>query len=416
MTNAGLYGDRQMAVAGNGSQAGSGAVLIPAEFGPACSYPCVRSLGRRGIDVVVASEHRYPVAAVSRFCDETVDLPDPRADVDDYASALLDVAARPEVRSAIPTREEDAYVFSRHRAEFEDHVDLLVPDFETLRTVHDRVRLVAAAESAGVPVPETRSMDEVGSWDEPLVVKSRFNLLADAYVDAYPAGALDTVKGVHHLAPGETPDEAAILAEMDHVPIVQEYVPSSDEYVFAALYAHGEPLATFQHRQVRGDSYVGGGGVYRKSVFDPELERVGRTLLSHLDWHGLACIEYMKHAETGEFVLTEVNPRTWQSLPAAVKAGADFPHYYWLAATGRADHIDPEYELDCGSHCLYGELGHLGSLFRDDSPHVECPGFAPTLLEVLSSFYEDPRLDYTHIDDPAPVVHGLRRVVGNKLK
>jgi predicted ATP-grasp superfamily ATP-dependent carboligase len=122
---------------------------------------------------------------------------------------------------------------------------------------------------------------------------------------------------------------------MRHDPIVQAFVPKDGEYIVGALCEHGDVVASFQHRQIRGNAYTGGGGVYRRSMYDPALERVARDLLAELEFHGLACIEYMRHADTGEYVLTEVNPRVWQSLPSTVHAGADFPWYYWLAATGR---------------------------------------------------------------------------------
>lgn len=399
-----------------GAPDGTGSVLLPTEVGPACSYPCVRSLGSRGINTVVASEHAYPPVFASRFCDERLELPPPREDLVAYKDTLLKIAAREDVRTAIPLREEDAYVFSRYEDEFADHLDLVVPPLDALERVADRVLLAEAAEAAGVPAPETRTLDEVDDWSGECIVKSRYNLLTDAYVDSFPPGEADTAKDVRHLRPGETPDVGALREEMRHVPIVQEFVPKADEYMFAALYDRGEPLATFQHRQIRGDSYVGGGGVYRRSVYIPELEAVARDLLAELDWHGLACIEYMEHAETGEFVLTEINPRMWQSLPSTVHAGADFPYYYWLRATGRADEIDASYELDSGSHSPHGELGYLVSVLRDESPYVERPGLVETAREMLSSLYRHPHFDYTHPDDPGVFVRGVRRMLHSKFK
>ncbi|WP_157972723.1 carboxylate--amine ligase [Haloprofundus halophilus] len=390
-------------------------VLIPTGLGPSRTYPTIRSLGRRGINTVVASEHDNPPVFASRYCGERLSVPAPDVDLVGYKNALLGLASRPDVRTVIPAREEDAYVFSRYRDEFDEVVDLVAPSFEVLRRSQDRLQLAAAAEKAGVPVPETRLLSEVDDWEPELIIKSRYNLLADGYVDGYAPGQSSKVKSVKHLSPGEHPDVDAILDEMKHDPIVQEYVASSDEYMFAGLYDHGEPLATFQHRQIRGDSYVGGGGVYRKSVYIEELEQVANDLLSELDWHGLACVEYMCDAETGEFKLTEINPRMWQSLPATVHAGADFPYYYWQAATDQIDRIDPRYEIDSGSHSLRGELGYVLSLFRDESPHVERPSLGATARELLSSFCEDPYLDYTHVDDLGLFVSGANRMLRNRL-
>lgn len=388
--------------------------LIPTGH-DASSYTCLRSLARRGIGAVVASDKEGVPAAASRYCAGTASLPDPRDGLLAYRDALLELAERDRVRTVIPVRPEDAYVLSRYADEFAAHVSLVVPTIDQLETVADRYRLATAAEDAGVPVPETRRLADVDEWDEDLLIKSRYNVLVDTYLDDLGPDDIDVVKDVVHVEPGEPPDVAAVRRSMRHDPIVQEFVHSDGEYMFTGLYDHGEPLATFQHRQIRGNSYTGGGGVYRRSIHDEELERVGRTLLDHLDWHGLACIEYMRDADTGEYVLTEINPRMWQSLPSTVRAGADYPCYYWLAATGRGDEIDHDYDLGVGTHMLHGELGYLRSVLAEDSPHVARPSVPGTVWAIASSIAREPRFDYLALDDPGPFLAGVRNALPDGL-
>jgi predicted ATP-grasp superfamily ATP-dependent carboligase len=384
--------------------------------GPGRDYPTVRSLNEHGIKTIYArTDTKSPVPA-SRFCDETAPLPSPTENLPAFRDALLELAARPAVATIVPTREDSVYVLSKHHDRFAPHVSLVVPPFETLRRAHDRVRLAEAATEAGVPVPETTPLGAVEDWNRPSILKSRYNILTPDYVADFPPTEVAMVKSVRHLDPGERPDVTEIRREMRHDPIVQEYVPTDGEFMFAGLYDHGTPLATFQHRQVRGDSYLGGGGVYRTSVYIDELQTVADRLLSELNWHGIACIEYMRHAETGEFVLTEINPRTWQSLSTAVRAGADFPHDYWLAAMGEPERIDPTYKLGVGTHSLYGEFEYVHSLFHDRSPHTERPPIAPQLWAVLTSLYDEPAFDYTRLDDPGPLVDSVGFVLCNLLR
>lgn len=387
------------------------AVVVPASEYPH-GYASVRSLARAGVHTVVAvavADEDLPVTA-SRFCDEAVLVP-PSHDILAYRDALLGLAARPDVRTIVPHRPQGPYVLSKYHDDFDRHVDLVVPPLDVLKDVHDRKRLMDVAEAAGVPVPETRLLDEVDEWDADCVVKARYNLLVDEYVDSFDAGDSTLAKTVTPVPAGDTPDVAALREEMQHVPIVQEYVDGAGEYVFGALYDHGEPLATFQHRQIRGDSYVGGGGVYRETVDIPELEAAGRTILDELDWHGLACIEYVEDRETGEFKLVEINPRMWQSLACATRAGADFPYWYWLQATGRPEQIDPGYETGVGTHYLHGELAHLVSIVREESPFVARPSLPARAWEIARSYYERPDSDFLHLDDPRT---GLREV-GSEL-
>lgn len=324
-----------------------------------------------------------------------------------YVRALLSLVEADDSPIVIPVREEDVYVLSKYKDTFEDHCSAIVPSFDVLRTVYDRLRLIEIAESAGVPVPETRLLTDVDDWDRELIVKSRWNLLSNEFVDSCPPDELSRVKKLIHLEPGKQPDSDGICEELRHVPIAQEFIPREDEYMFAALCDHGVPLATFQHRQIRGNSYRGGGGVYRESVYDPELESVALRLLDHLNWNGLACIEYVKDANTDEFVLMEINPRMWQSLSATVRMGADFPYYYWLHATDRSEKIDPQYVIGVGCHYLRGEIEYLMSVLREDSPLIEPPPVPCALWEFASSVVEQPNFDYLCRDDPLPLVDEL---------
>lgn len=394
------------------------AVVIPAVTA-ASSISCVRSLGRRGIHTIAASEDERSPVFSSKYCDEPVVVPSPADDVVGYKDALLSLARRTDVRAITPVREEDVYVLSRYRPEFESHVAPLWPRFETLRAVHDRVRLMEVAAEAGVSAPGTWLLGDVDDWDDELVVKGRYAILVEEYLD-YPDGSAPSDSSssggcrdpgpTTYLSPGEAPDVPAIVSGMGHEPIVQEYVPG-DEYAFWALYDRGEPVATCQRRRIRGYKYAGNASIFRETVAEPDLEAAGRALLDRLDWHGLAAAQFIRDDRTGEFRLMEVNPRFWLSVPAAVLAGADFPYFYWLLATGQGDRIDPDYEVGVATHLLSGEASYLHSVLRDDFSYVERPRFVDAASAVLSSLVAEPHFDYLCRDDPWPFVRVLLNAV-----
>jgi len=389
-------------------------VCIPSGIDPR-SYSCIRSLSPRGIHTIHASNETYAMTGASRFCDERIQIPSPNTDLLAYRDSLIEIAARPDVQTIIPVRPHDAYLFATYYDMFNEHISLTVPSSDLYSIITDRIQLAEAAKKAGVTVPKTRLLTNVDDWTPELIVKSRHNLLTKSSIGDYEPNQAKIVDTVKHLEPGEKPDIDQVIQEMEHVPIVQEYIRSSDEYVFGALYDHGDPLATFQHRQIRGDSYTGGGGVYREAVSIPELETAGRELLESIDYNGLACIEFMKDTDTGEFVLTEINPRMWQSLPCAIHATVDFPYYYWLLTQGAAHEIDHEYDVGVGSHKLYGEIGYLISIMQENSPLVDRPSIAAELRAVLQSCYETPHFDMLRVDDPVPFVSGLAYILKEKL-
>ncbi|ELZ09330.1 ATP-grasp protein-like protein [Halovivax asiaticus JCM 14624] len=388
----------------------SASVVVPAIDAPS-SVACLRSLGRRGVRTVVVSETPTAPAVHSAYCDEVVPVPAPQDDLLGYRDALLDLARRDAVHAIVPVREADVYVLSRYREQFAAEIEPLWPAPDTLRRVQDRCTLFEAAETAGIDAPETHLVGEVDDPGREWIVKPRYSILADAYVDCDPADCT-APPTTTYLPPGTEPDVAALTAEMGHEPICQEYVHTPHEYGFFALYDEGEPVATFQHRQRRGYSYAGGPSAFRESVDISALETAGLALLDELDWHGLAMVEFLRDEETGEFKLMEINPRFWSSLPFTVQAGVDFPYYYWQLCNGGGE-IAPAYDVGVAGHLLRGELLYLHSILADDVDLVDRPSFPAAVGSVARSLVSHPRFDYLQKDDIRPFVQDLRNAVGS---
>lgn len=387
--------------------------VVPAAYSPH-AVTFLRSLNRLGVDTIAAYERRTP-AFSSRYCDERYLTPSPATDVGGYKDALLTLARRDDVRALVPMREVDAYVLAKYRDDFASAVTPLWPTFETLRTAHDRVELVEAARDASVATPETRLLDDGDPWETGRVVKARYPLLAPEYVGPTMGEGTSEAKSIQYLAADADPDRDAIRAEMGHVPIVQEYVPG-DEYAFWALYEDGEPVATCQKHQVRAFSYVGGTSVCRETVRIPALERAGRALLDHLDWTGFASVQFVRDERTGEFTLLEINPRVWVSVACPVRAGVDFPAYYWHRSNGESVEAPTDYETGVATHRLGGEVLYLLSVVRGDvNPFVEAPSVSEAVREVATSIYRQPNFDYLALDDPGPFVRDLVNWVGRKV-
>lgn len=395
---------------------GTPAVVIPTGR-QMKSYGCMRSLHRSGIETIVASERGRIPHFSSRYCSERVRLPSPWTDLLGYRDGLLDLASRPEVRTIVPVRECDVYLFARYADAFDAHVSLVVPSMASLERGHDRVELAAAAEAAGVPYARTEPLSTAADWNDDAVVKSRYNVLTDAYCPRFDDGEVAEVNHIRFLPAEESPDTRALQEEFRHEPIVQEFIPEADKHLYCALWDDGEPLATYQHRQIRKVSWVGGGGVYRKSAFSGEVDEVATRLLEELEWSGFACIEYIKDAETGEWKFLELNPRVWLSLPEAVRAGVDFPAFYWRRASGDTGPFDDAYPIGTPCHVSYGELKHLLSTRSDESPFLEPPSIGRRAIEIAVSCLRDRRFDYLRADDPrfvAAAVRGLLRMETNK--
>lgn len=389
------------------SEVRNGSAILVTVTRSASGLACLRSLGSKGVQTIAASEQRNAPAFSSKYCNESIVIPSSRTELREYRGALLSIASRPDVRTVVPTREIDAYILAKNRDEFDSHVTALWPPFETLTAVQDRLTLMEAATEIGVPVPETQLLGDVDDWSGKQVVKPRYSILTSEYVDSMSPNECNRLQDVTFLPPDVEPDRDAILSKMGgHEPIVQEYVPSENEYGFAALYDRGTPVTTFQKRHIRCKSCAGGPSVYRESTQLRQLEEYGRRLLDHLDWRGLAEVQFLREKNSGEFKLLEINPFVWGSVPCAIRAGANFPYDYWLVATGDRDRVEMGYELGVATHFLYGELEYLKSVLRDDNPFGECPSVGEAILNIATSVITDPHFDHFQWTDPQPFVRG----------
>ncbi|MFW5973772.1 MAG: ATP-grasp domain-containing protein [Natrialbaceae archaeon] len=382
-----------------------GSIVVPSGS-PNSSVAFHRSLGKRGIHTIAVSEREDAPSFTSRYCGESVVVPDPASDLTGYREALLSLAERPGVRTVAPLREEDAFVLAKYRSAFERTSTVFAPSFDQLAVAHDGLRLRDLAAEAGVPVPETAAFDEVDDWDRELIVKPRYAVLSDEYLPRRSTDGLEGTGNPEFVEPGLKPDESRLREEMGHLPLVQEYV-RGPQYSFRALYDDGEPVVTSQKRLVRGYKYARGPSVFHRAVDRPGLAESGTALLDALDWHGPASVQFIRDSDSGEYKLLEVNPRFWASVPMDIAAGVDYPHYFWQLANGHESVDQPTYEAGTATHRLVGEGVHMLSVLFDEYPVVERPPAGRTVGQILHSLYAHPHFDLLDPRDPRPFVSDL---------
>lgn len=391
---------------------GRPAVVVPA-IGAPSSVTVLRSFGGTSVHSIAISEQETPPAFWSRYCDETVEVPTPDDDLAGYRDALLSLARREAVRAITPMREVDVYVLAKYRDEFAEHLTPVWPTFEQLTVVHDRESLLAAAERAAVPTPRSRPLDEVDDWDAERIVKARYALLTEDYVDDAPVNGCGHPPKTIYLEPGVGPDVDAIVDGMGHVPMAQEYLDGT-EYCFRALCRDGESLVTSQKRLVRGYKYPRGPSIYHEAVDLPRLEELGVALLAELEWNGLASVGFIRD-DQGTFRLLEINPRFWSSLPMDVHAAVDYPAHFWRLANETPIDAERTYEPGVASHLLRGEVAHLYSVAFEDYPFVERPSVRGTVWNIATSLVEHPRFDLLSLEDPGPFARDLLNAVRASL-
>ncbi|TKX72846.1 MULTISPECIES: ATP-grasp domain-containing protein [Halorubrum] len=370
----------------------------------ASSIAAARSLGKKGVPVHgVAFDKRHPLLH-SKYCTEAHLVTSPRDQYDQFVHDLRTVTQRDEVQTILPMNGYGIYTV-RNTEEIQDDVSLIIPSIESYEAAWDRYRTVMMAQSCNIPTPETDLLSDRSKAPDRAVIKSRYSIIESDNELSYP--------GVELIDGNNSVDQEAVIERMSHEPIIQEYVPSTGEYGFFAVYDQGSPVATFQHRRIRSTSYSGGASAHREAVRIPEIDRLGRRLLDKLDWHGPAMVEFRRDSRDGTFRLMEINPRFWGSLALGIAAGVDFPWLYYQLASGYSDDgvSDMGYNTHVQASYIRAELQHFGSVCFERGPSfVPRPGVVETVLSQLRSAPTSEH-DLLDADDPLPFVYDVYKSV-----
>jgi protein-tyrosine-phosphatase len=120
--------------------------------------------------------------------------------------------------------------------------------------------------------------------------------------------------------------QAALKHLLPHTPVVEQAYFAGRGVGVEALFEHGNLRWLFAHERLHEMPITGGASTYRRAYSPPPAVRdAAIKLLTHLQWHGVAMVEFKVAADGQDYRLIEINPRLWGSLPLAVAAGVNFP-------------------------------------------------------------------------------------------
>ncbi|HEV2766022.1 MAG TPA: ATP-grasp domain-containing protein [Pyrinomonadaceae bacterium] len=365
---------------------------------------CVRALGEAGRRVFVASHQRLALGTWSRYCRGSFRLKGQTAEAFD---ALRAWARARGVRVVLPLTERACVLLNAARGKWEaEGIKVGCGTDEMLASAFDKARTIRAAEACGVRVPATRfpaSLEECFEAAEelgfPVVVKPRRSNAWDGS-RFLPVLAPAYVRGREELAKA-----VEARRQRDEWPLLQGFVRGRGKGVFA-LCERGRALAWFAHERLRDTQPTGSSSSLRRSVaLDTRLREPAERLLSEMNWHGPAMVEF-KDDERGEPCLMEVNGRFWGSLQLGVDAGVNFPLMWLSVLEGGRVKPSEVYAEGVTVRWLWGDVKRFLRILAG-APRGY-PGAYPSvrqgLRELLGPQPEGTRLEVWRARDPWPAV------------
>ncbi len=319
----------------------------------------VQSLGARGciIHTVSWAAEQTPR---SRFVERQIRLNLAADGADRHLAALF---REEEYDLIVPVTEVALLVMLSSSIPAEMYRRSVLPARQSIQTALDKESVWNLAAKLGIPVPASRRISPADQPPEtfPSVLK--------------PTGSkrIEAGEVMHYsvtLARNAQQWGWALATKYRHIGVLEQQYISGHGVGVEMLFEHGVPRWTFVHERVHEYPLSGGGSSYRRSISPrPDLVGSSVTLLSALQWHGVAMVEF-RVAPDGKAYLMEINPRLWGSLALAIDCGVDFPYgllclaanqplppqpsyrvgYYtrdiprdveWFKANLKADHSDP---------------------------------------------------------------------------
>jgi predicted ATP-grasp superfamily ATP-dependent carboligase len=290
----------------------------------------VRALGMAGIPAIVASSDARSPALASRYCVGRCPLPPlepPQAALDTLLAAgerLADTLGRP-----VPMfyGNDDALgLITQHRDGLQSHFSLVLNDPDVASALFDKERFAPFARSRGLPVPRQLDWESLRGWTSPVLVKPKLKLdwdHAPVHVRLFGRAGKALV-----FDSGQALAEHPVARQLQHELIIQEYVPGDDRDLWSFHgYAdeHSELLAWFVGRKLRTYPARTGVSTYLELAHDDELAQIGRQVAARVPLKGVFKMDFKKNAQSGEWLLLEINARfnLWHYL--AARNGLNLP-------------------------------------------------------------------------------------------
>jgi len=297
----------------------SGRVLVLGD-GDLAALAIVRSLGRLGLKVHLATFEGSPVTRHSRFVAHRHNLGHPLDDEARFVGALRWLLVSNPFDLVVPTSDKALVPLMAHRDEIARLSRFAAPTDVGFRATNRKDETIALAVTCGLRVPRTIRVENAAEAAS-MVPPFAYPVVLKPIVSHIP-GRADRlrVRLVH--SPDELSQRLPEMAAASPV-LVQEFCPGTG--LGLSVLAHrGEVTAAFQHERVH-EPPEGGAGSYRRSApLSRDLLESVQRFCREVAWDGPAMFEFKQHG--GEVpVLMEVNGRFWGSLALAIHAGVDFP-------------------------------------------------------------------------------------------
>jgi predicted ATP-grasp superfamily ATP-dependent carboligase len=297
------------------------------------SLSAARSLGRAGLNVVVAATGADRAIRFSRYVSRMEHL----KDLDDrtICTRLMEIPIGNGKPFLFATGDEDVLAVAQHQERLRERYCFVVPSYETVRRIIDKASLYSLAKAHGIRHPKFRIVRDAKDIEPAVAHVETPCYVKPALVhewSRFRRGKLDRA---------DTPDALRhILHELVELKVVVmplEIIPGDDSQVYSVctyIDHAGNPVDWRNKHKLR-QYPPGAGNACCQEVCDvPEVTELGLNVLALTGHRGPATVEFRRDPRDGRFVLMEINARTILGQEMISHSGFDVPLLAYHEAKG----------------------------------------------------------------------------------
>lgn len=284
-----------------------------------------RSLGRLGVEVHAAPFDWHAPALASRYIKKVHYLPRVGSWTKSWLSSIQGLQETHHYDLVVPCCERSLLPLYAQRDSLSG-VRIAHPGDLAMAQFFDKIETRELAEKLDVPVAKGEAIGGHSDADQliaqyglPMMLKAR---------RSYSAHNLEVRGDVIAVKDRETLVEALAAIEDDNSYFVEQIFPAAGaaEGLGVSVAARkGQIIAAFQHRRLTEKPGGGSSSVRISEPLDPGMLDAVTRLTDAVALNGVAMYEFRRSADSGEWVLLEVNARPWGSMPLPLALGVDFP-------------------------------------------------------------------------------------------
>ena len=305
----------------------------------------VRSLGRRGVPVVLITTSSRDAVLSSKYVTHTEFCPFLHDSEDALLSFCLQVAEKYSGEKVLlPAVDECSYFVGKYHQQLSKSYLIPAPNWNSVSKINNKRFQYETAESLGIPIPETyyaQAPEEVEKLageisNYPYVIKPNvsfeWKLKAAKSKVKGKKGVL--VKDATHLR-----EVAKEIFVPGHEFMIQEVIGGRDERLVTCIGFYtegGEPHSWFIRKKYRQCPVDFGYCTMTESCHNEQVFQQTTQLLKAMDYYGIAGVEWKLDPKTDKYKLIEINGRPVNTTGCAMASGVDLPAIAYFYAIGKS--------------------------------------------------------------------------------